>query len=86
MRAERIARNLAGPAGQDESWLVQQLFEYAGFALFEAGTLLPRAAEVKLAARVADMLKPLRQQNDGAKPPSLRPPPISTRRGHVDSR
>lgn len=85
VRPDRIARNLAGLAGQDESWLVQQLFEYAGFALFQAGTLLPRTAEVKLAARVAEMLKPLRQQNDGAKPPSLRPPPIPSRRGNVDS-
>jgi Domain of unknown function (DUF4388) len=86
VRPDRIVRNLAGLAGQDESWLVQQLFEYAGFALFQAGTLLPRSAEVKLAARVAEMLKPLRQQNDGAKPPSLRPPPISSRRGHLDGR
>jgi hypothetical protein len=86
LRPDRVAQNLAGLAGQDESWLVQELFEYAGFALFQAGTLLPRGTEVKLAARVAQMLKPLRHQNDGAKPPSLRPPPPSSRRGHVEQR
>lgn len=96
LRSERVARNVAsltGAGGQggpqeDDTWLVQQLFEYAGFALFQAGTLLPREAEVKLAGRVAEMLKPLRQQNDGAKPPSLRPsrPPTSSTRGQVESR
>jgi Domain of unknown function (DUF4388) len=93
LRAEKVARNVGTLAGGsadqvDETWLVQQLFEYAGFALFQAGTFLPRDAEVKLAGRVAEMLKPLRQQNDGGKPPSLRPslPPASSRRGQVESR
>jgi hypothetical protein len=58
--------------GEDaEAWLVQQLFEYAGFALFHAGSLLARDEEKSLNARIAEMLKPLRQQPEGG-PPSRR--------------
>ena len=39
----------------------QQLYEYVGFALFQAGSLLPREAEVELNATVAEILKPMRQ-------------------------
>jgi hypothetical protein len=62
MGAARIASNVAALAGEEsDSWLTQQLLEYAGFALFHAGTLLPRDAEPGLNARVAEMLRPLRQ-------------------------
>ncbi|HEY8041595.1 MAG TPA: hypothetical protein VIF15_17430, partial [Polyangiaceae bacterium] len=76
VQGERVARNVAALAGEDDAdaWLTQQLFEYAGFALFHAGSLLPRGDEVALNARVADMLKPLRQQPDGGPPPSRRSP------------
>jgi hypothetical protein len=62
LRGERVARNVAALAGEDDadSWLVQQLFEYTGFASFHAGSLLPRDVEGAINARVADMLKPLR--------------------------
>lgn len=90
LRAERVARNVAALAGEDpESWLVQQLFEYAGFALFHAGSLLPRENETTLNARVAEMLKPLRQHSEAGPPPSRRPPstaPASARTDHMESR
>jgi hypothetical protein len=80
LRGERIARNVAALAGEDDAdgWLVQQLFEYTGFALFHAGSLLPRADEASLNARVAEMLKPLRAIVEGG-PASRRPPPASSR-------
>ncbi len=75
LRSERVARNVAALAvdGDAEAWLVQQLFEYAGFALFHAGSLLAREAEKSLNARIAEMLKPLRQQPEGG-PPSRKQP------------
>jgi hypothetical protein len=62
LNADRIARNVAALAGEDDpdAWLVQQLFEYTGFALFQAGSLLPRGEEAAINARVSEMLKPLR--------------------------
>ncbi|MGD0529985.1 MAG: hypothetical protein ABSE49_32925, partial [Polyangiaceae bacterium] len=73
LRAERVARNVVtlGIDEDPEAWLVQALFEYAGFALFHAGSLLARDAEKGLNARVAEILKPLRRQPDGG-PPSRR--------------
>jgi hypothetical protein len=90
LRADRVARN-AMHIDDDEgdAWLSQQLFEYTGFALFHAGTLLPRDAETSLNARVADMLKPLRQQPESGAPPSRTPPPSSSpapRRGQLENR
>jgi len=59
--AERVTRNLAVVAGEDpDAWLVQLLEEYVGFALFQAGSLLPREQEASLAAQVAEVLKPVR--------------------------
>ena len=59
--AERIARNVAAvAAGDGDAWLAQQLVEHAGFALFQAGSLLPREAEASLNVRVAEILKPMR--------------------------
>ena len=83
LRAERIARNVAALAGEDDAdgWLVQQLFEYTGFALFHAGSLLaPRGDEASLNARVAEMVKPLRALSDGAAP-SRRSPTSNPQRG-----
>ncbi|HEY8087018.1 MAG TPA: DUF4388 domain-containing protein [Polyangiaceae bacterium] len=87
---EGIERNVAAIAGEDpDAWLVQQLFEYVGFALFHAGSLLSRPEEAALNARVASMLKPMRQHSEAAPPPSLRTPstaPASYRRGSMEKR
>jgi hypothetical protein len=81
LRAERVARNVAALAIEEEpeSWLAQQLFEYVGFALFQAGSLLPREQETSLNARVAEMLKPLRQQPEGGPPSSSVVTPMESR-------
>jgi hypothetical protein len=69
VRPDRVARNVAALAGDEpDAWLVQQLYEYTGFALFHAGSLLPRDVETQLNAKVAEILKPLRQTE--AAPPS----------------
>jgi hypothetical protein len=73
LRAERIAQNLAAIAGDaGDPWLTQQLLEHAGFALFHAGSLLPREAEAALNARVAEVLRAL-QPSEGAAPASMTP-------------
>jgi hypothetical protein len=59
--ARKLARNVEAMQGDDDGWLVQQLYEYAGFALFQAGSLLPREAESQLNHAIAEVLKPLRQ-------------------------
>lgn len=59
--AERLGRNLVALAGDDpDAWLLQLLHEYVGFALFHAGSLLPREAESALGSRVNELLKPVR--------------------------
>jgi hypothetical protein len=71
--AERVAKNLAAVAGEDpDAWLVQLLEEYVGFALFHAGSLLPRETEAQLAAQVTEVLKPVRALESLAPPSSLR--------------
>ena len=71
--AERVTRNLAAVAGEDpDAWLVQLLEEYVGFALFQAGSLLPREGEAALAAYVAEALKPVRSLESTTPPSSLR--------------
>ncbi len=67
---ERVARNVGALAGADDAdaWLTAQLFDYAGFALFQAGSLLARAEGTRLSARVAEILAPFRQQSEA--PPS----------------
>jgi hypothetical protein len=71
--AERVARNLAAVAGEDpDAWLVQLLEEYVGFALFQAGSLLPRENEASLAVQVAEVLKPVRSLESKVTPPALR--------------
>jgi hypothetical protein len=74
LRAERIAQNVAA-IGEDtgDAWLTAQLLEHAAFALFHAGSLLTRDAEASLNARVAEILRPLRQPSEGATPSSLLP-------------
>ena len=70
-RPERIAKNLAALAGDDpDTWLIQLMQEYVGFALFQAGSLLPRGSETALATYVAEVLKPLRSLDAAATPPS----------------
>lgn len=65
-RAERVGKNLAALAGDDpDAWLIELLHDYVGFAMFQAGSLLPREAEKQLAAAVAEMLKPLRPLEAG---------------------
>ncbi|MFO0678899.1 MAG: DUF4388 domain-containing protein [Polyangiaceae bacterium] len=73
-KPDRVARNLAVLAGDDpDNWLIQQLLEYVGFALFQASSLLPREEEVDLSNAVAELLKPIRS-------PETSPPP-GTRKG-----
>jgi hypothetical protein len=68
LRAERIAQNVAAIAGNEgDAWLTQQLVEYIGFALFQAGSLVTREAEATLNGRVGEILKPLRQPVEGGK-------------------
>ncbi|WP_394839586.1 DUF4388 domain-containing protein [Pendulispora rubella] len=60
-RPERVARNLVAIAGDDpDAWLMQLLHEYVGFALFHAGSLLPREVEAGLVNAVTELLKPVR--------------------------
>ena len=69
--AERVAKNLAAVAGEDpDAWLVQLLEEYVGFALFQAGSLLPRESEAALAGQVAEVLKPVRSLDSTTTPPA----------------
>ena len=91
LRAERVARNVAVLAADADpaGWLAQQLFEYVGFALFQAGSLLARGEETSLNARVAELLEPLRQQPEGGPPSSVLSTsgtPASTGRYPTESR
>ena len=72
LRGDRVARNVVALAGEDhpDAWLTQQLFEYTGFALFHAGSLLPRDVEAALNTRVAEILNPFRQQSEAGPPTS----------------
>ena len=71
--AERVARNLGALAGEDpDAWLMQLMHEYIGFAVFHAGSLLPRDAESALGARVTDILKTVRVP-EAPSAPSQRP-------------
>ncbi len=73
-RPDRVEKNLAALAGEDpDAWLMQLMHDYIGFALFQAGSLLPRDREAKLTQNVAEMLKPLRPTE--APPTSKRPTP-----------
>lgn len=77
LRPAGVARNLGALAGDDpDAWLLQQLHEYVGFALFQAGSLLPREAEGKLAQEVAELLKPVRPVAGGGG----EPPPVPSRK------
>jgi len=59
-RPERLARNLGALAGDDpDAWLMQLMHEYVGFALFHAGSLLPRDIETGLVTQVTELLKPV---------------------------
>ena len=67
LKPDRVARNLVALAGDDpDTWLMQLLHEYVGFALFHAGSLLPRDVETGLASAVTELLKPVRTTDAGA--------------------
>lgn len=69
--ADRVSKNLTAVAGEDpDAWLVKLLEEYVGFALFQAGSLLPRDSEAALAGQVAEVLKPVRSLETTTTPPS----------------
>jgi hypothetical protein len=71
---ERIARNVAVLAGDDaDNWLLQQLSEYVGFALFQAGSRLGRDEEKALSSRVLEILKPVRKASESGMPSPHRP-------------
>ena len=58
---QRVSKNLVAIAGDDpDQWLVQLLYDYVGFALFQAESLIPREAQAQLFGKVMDMLKPVR--------------------------
>lgn len=61
LKPRRIKINIAALAGDDpDAWLVGLMNDYAGFALFQAESLLPRDVQTSLTARVMDLLKPVR--------------------------
>jgi hypothetical protein len=65
--AAGVARNLGALAGEDpDAWLIQQLNEYTGFALFQAGSLLAREEEEELVREVAELLKAVKPNVDDA--------------------
>jgi hypothetical protein len=72
LRPDVLARNVSAMrAGEDsEGWLVQELFEYAGFALFHAGSLLSRDAAAALEARASELLQLLRRSAEAGVPVS----------------
>ncbi len=82
LKPERVAKNLAALAGDDpDAWLMQLLHEYVGFALFHAGSLLPREDEPALVATVSEILSPVRTNESSASAapsalPSLAPASI----------
>lgn len=82
LKPERVAKNLAALAGDDpDAWLMQLLHEYVGFALFHAGSILPREVEPELVSSVMEILKPVRtnETSGSAAPsalPSVAPPSI----------
>jgi hypothetical protein len=72
-KPERVAKNLVALAGDDpDAWLVQLLQEYVGFAVFQAESLVPRESLTDLSARVAELLKPLRQLEAAVGSPTSR--------------
>lgn len=61
LKPDRVGKNLAALAGEDpDSWLIQLMNEYVGFALFQAESLLSREVMNQVNQTVADMLKPVR--------------------------
>lgn len=65
VKAERVAQNIASLAGDDTlASLCQWLYDYAAFALFAAGSLVPKEIEQTLSRQVAEALAPLSQHHD----------------------
>jgi hypothetical protein len=72
LKPDRVAKNLAALAGEDpDSWLIQLMNEYVGFALFQAESLLSREVMAQVNQTVAEMLKPVRPLEGSAAPSSL---------------
>ncbi len=78
VRADVVARNVTGAGLDTEGWLAQQLLEYAAFALFHAGSLLPRDAASVLEARASEALLPLRRSAEASSPISRAQPPATS--------
>ena len=57
-----------------DTWLVQQLMEYVGFALFQANSLLSPEEHRELSTVVNDMLKPVRSSESTQAPIARRSP------------
>lgn len=61
LKADRVAGNLGALAGADpDTWLLQLMNDYIGFALFHAESLMSRADHEKLAAKISADLESLR--------------------------
>ena len=77
LKPSRIAKNiasLAGLAGEEpDAWLVDQMQQYLGFAMFQTESLLSREAHAKLQADVMEIVKPLRPLLDAPRPRSALP-------------
>jgi hypothetical protein len=83
LKPNRIANNIAALAGEDpDAWLVGLMNDYAGFALFQVESLLPRDEQAGLISQVMDMVKPVRPLLEGQpysrSAPSWAPPPNSS--------
>lgn len=74
LRPGAVERNLGALAGDDpDSWLIHLMQDYVRFAVFQAGSLLPRDIETSLVTRVGELLKPVAVTEKG--PNSLRVKP-----------
>jgi hypothetical protein len=59
-RPEAVLRNVAVLAGDDpDAWLVKLLYDYVGFGLFQAESLVARDTHARLIAQVMEALRPV---------------------------
>jgi hypothetical protein len=59
-RPEAVLHNVAVLAGDDpDAWLVKLLYDYVGFGLFQAESLVSREIHAKLIAQVMEALRPV---------------------------
>lgn len=74
VRGERVVTNIASLAGDDTlASLCQWLYDYASFALFAAGSILPKDKERALTRQVADIVAALQPHppSDGSNRASI---------------